>query len=115
MSAIQRRDKLNKNSKQSGLETNKDSFKSAKMHLQKIILKKKKSYFEEELATNSNKPKKLWKALKSLGLSSDKASKSKTSFKKNGTIQFEELEKANVFKWFYTELAGDLQEKSKGT
>ena len=28
------------------------------MHLQKMILKKKKSYFEEELAKNRNKPKK---------------------------------------------------------
>ena len=32
--------------------------KLLKMHLQKMILKKKKSYFEEELAKNRNKPKK---------------------------------------------------------
>ena len=43
------------------------------MHLQKMILKKKKSYFEEELDRNRNKLKKLWKALKSHGLSSNKA------------------------------------------
>ena len=42
--------------KHSGLETNKDNFKIAKMHLQKIILKKKKSYFEEELDKNRDKP-----------------------------------------------------------
>ena len=35
------------------------------MHLQKMILKKKESYFEEE-----PDKKELWKALKSLGLSS---------------------------------------------
>ena len=29
------------------------------MHLQKLILKKKKSYFEEELDKNRNKPKEL--------------------------------------------------------
>ena len=41
---------------------------------------------------NRNKSKELWKALKSLGLSSDKARKSKIYLKKDGTIQFETLE-----------------------
>ena len=47
VSAIQKRDKLYKNFKHSSLETDKDNFKVAKVHLQKMILKKKKSYFEE--------------------------------------------------------------------
>ena len=51
------------------------------MHLQKMILKKKKSYFEEELTKNRSKPKELWKVL-SLG----KARKSKIYLKK--TVQF---------------------------
>ena len=38
-----------------------------------MILKKNKSYFEEELGKNNNKPKELWETLKSLGLSSDQA------------------------------------------
>ena len=59
------------------------------MHLQKMMLKKKKSYFEEELDKNWSKPRELWKALKSLGLTSDKARQSKTSLKKDGAIQFE--------------------------
>ena len=46
MSAIERRDKLYKKFKHSGLETDMHNFKVAKMHLQKMILKKKKSYFE---------------------------------------------------------------------
>ena len=111
MSAIQRRDKLYKKFKHAGLETDKDNFKVAKMHLQKMILKKKKSYFEEELGKNRNKPKELWKTLKSLGLSSDKARQSKISLNKDGAIQFEALENANTFKRFYSELAGGLQEK----
>ena len=61
VSAIQRQDKLYKKLKHSGLETDKDNFKVAKMHLQKMILKKKKSYFEEELGKNRNKPKELLK------------------------------------------------------
>ena len=42
-----------------------------------MILKKKKSYFEEELSQNRSKPKEFWKTLKSLSLNSDKARKSK--------------------------------------
>ena len=73
VSAIQRRDKLYKKFKHSGLETHKGNFKVAKMHLQKMILKEKKSYFEEELGKNRNKPKELWKTLRSIGRSSGKA------------------------------------------
>ena len=76
-----------------------------------MILKKKKSCLEEELRKNRNKPKELWKTLKSLGLSSDKAKKSKISLNKDSIIQFEALENANSFKRFYSELAGGLQEK----
>ena len=77
------------------------------MHIQKIVLNKRKSYFE--LARNRNKPKELSKPLKFLSLSSDKANKSKTSFKKNGENQFESLKNANLFKRCYTELAADLK------
>ena len=84
MSAIQRRDKLYKKFKHSGLETDKDNSKVAKMHMQKMILKKKKSDFKEELDKNKSKPKELWKTLKSLGLSSDKARQSNISLKKDG-------------------------------
>ena len=69
VSAIHRRDKLCKKFEHSGLETDKDDFKVAKMHLQKLIPKKKKYYFEEELGKNRNKQKEIWKNLKSFGLS----------------------------------------------
>ena len=97
--------------KHSSLENDKVNFKVIKMHLQKMILKKEKSYFEEELAKNRNKSEKLWKGLKSLDLSLDKVRKSKISLKKDGAIQFEALENANTFERFYSELAGCLQEK----
>ena len=61
VSAVQRRAKLYKKFKHSSLETGKDNFKVTKMRLQKMILKKKKSYFEEELGKNRNKPKELLK------------------------------------------------------
>ena len=93
----QYKDGINCNKFNSGLETDKDNFKVAKIHLQKTIPKKKKSYFEEELAKNRNQPKELWRTLKSLGLSLDKTRKSQNFFKKDGTIQFEALENANTF------------------
>ena len=76
-----------------------------------MILKKKKFYLEEELGKNRSKLKELWKTLKSLSLSSEKARKSKIFPKKDGAIQFEALENANTVKRFYSELARDLQEK----
>ena len=94
MSAVQR---WYKKFKHSNLKTDKYSFKIPEMLLQKITLKKKKSYFEEKLANNRSKPKELWKTLKSLGLSSDKARKSKTYLKKDVAIQFEGLENAKTF------------------
>ena len=109
MLATQRRDKLYKKLKHSDLETDQDNFKVAKMLLQKMMLKIKKSYFEEELTKNRSKPKELWKALKSHGLSSHKARKSKIFVKKDGTIQFEALENTNTFKRFYSGLARGLQ------
>ena len=81
------------------------------MHLQKMILKKKKSYFEGELGKNTNEPKELWKTLKSPGLSSDKSWQSKISLIKDCAIQFEALENANTFKRFHSELATGLLEK----
>ena len=89
-------DKLYKNFKYSGLKTDKDNFKVMRMCLQKIILKKEKPYFEEELAKNRKKPNKLWKALKSLSLSSEEARKSKISLKKDGKIQFKALENSST-------------------
>ena len=61
------------------------------------MILKKKSYFEEELGKNRNKPKELWMSLKSLGLSSDKARQSKIYLMKDGVIQFEALENAKYF------------------
>ena len=107
MSAIQRWDKLYKMFKRFRLETDSNNFKVSKMH----FLKKKKPYFDEELAKNRNEPKKLWKALKSLDLSLDKVRKTKISVKKDGTIQFEAMKNANTFKRLYSELVRGLQGK----
>ena len=53
--AIQRRNKLYKEINSSRPETDKDNFKAAKTHLKKIMLYKKKTYFEDVLAKNKKK------------------------------------------------------------
>ena len=75
------------------------------MHLQKMILKKKKSCFEEDLGKNRNKSEEFLQVLKLLALNSYKARKSKICLKKDGATQFEALENANTFK----RLAGGRQ------
>ena len=91
MSAIQRWEKLYEKFKHLVLKTDKDNFKADKIHLQKMIVEITKSYFQELLDKNRNKPKKLWKALKSLGINLDKASKLINQYKKSGTIQFKAI------------------------
>ena len=51
---------------------------------------------------NGNKPKEIWKGVKSLDLSSDKARKSNIYLEKDLIIQFKVLEIANIFKTFYS-------------
>ena len=111
ISAIRRRDKLFKKYKKSGLETDKDHFRSAKMALQKAISKKKKSFFQEKIEKNANNSKELWKAFKSLGIKSGKVNQSKIALKNDGAIQFEPMKNANIFKDFYSDLAGTLVRK----
>ena len=72
ISAMRRRHKLFKKYKKSGLETDKDHFRSAKMALLKAISKKKKSFFQEKIEKKANNSKKLWKAFKSLRIKSGK-------------------------------------------
>ena len=43
---IQKKDKLYSRQKKSGLEADKDKFKSSKLFLQKMLHRKKNSYFE---------------------------------------------------------------------
>ena len=110
-SAIRRRNRLFEKYKKSGLETDKDHFRSAKMALQKTISKKKKSFFQEKIETNANNSKKLWKAFKSLGIKSGKVNQSKIALKNDGAIQIEPTKNANIFKDLYPDLAGTLVKK----
>ena len=78
------------------------------MGLQKAISKKKKPNFQEKIEKNANNSKKLWQALKFLGMKPGKVNQSKIALKNDGDIQFEPTKKTKYFSNFYTNLAGKL-------
>ena len=55
MSPIKKRRKLYKRFIHSGLETVKDNFKAAKILLHRMILKKNKSFFKEQVYEQTNR------------------------------------------------------------
>ena len=98
ISAIGRRENLFEKYKKSGLETDKDHFRSTKMALQKVISKKKKSFFQEKIEKDANNSKELWKALKSIRMKSGKVNESKIASKNDVFIQFEPAKNANILR-----------------
>ena len=96
--AICKRYKLLKNNKKSGLEPDKDHFRSAKVALQKAISKKKKSYFQEKIEKNANDFIEVWKTLKSWGIKSGSLNQSKIALKKDRAPQFKSKKNANKLK-----------------
>ena len=60
---------------------------------------------------NSNNSKELWKTLETLRMNSKNVNQSKICLKENGVMQFKPEKNANIFKAFYSELAGNLVKK----
>ena len=58
--------------------------------------------------TDLNNSKKIWRTLKSLGMNSKNVNQWKICLKEDGVTQFEPKKNANIFKTFYSELAGNL-------
>ena len=111
ISIINKRNDYYKKFKSLRLETDKDLLKAAKTSLKKIIKKKKRTFFQDKVMKNSNNSNELWKTLKTLGMNSKNVNQSKTCSKENGTMQFEPKKNANIFKTFYSELAGNIVKK----
>ena len=110
--AIDLRDKRLKHFKSTKLHVDEELYKEAKYQAQKLIKVKKKQFYKEKLKENIDKPKDLWKTLKSLGLPSKKGSNiSNICLKKDDKINFDEKTNANTFKEFYCNLGGNLLKK----
>ena len=76
--------------------------------VQRLIKYKKKTYYEEKLAENIVKPKKLWQALKSLGLPNKKTSQSNICLETKDGLLFDSFSVAESFKKCYSSLAETL-------
>ena len=91
------RDKLFKKQKNSGLETDKDHFRSAETALQKDTSKKNIFFFNKKL-------KGMLIILRNYGKPLN-PQESKIALKYDGAIQFEPKKNANIFKDFFSDLA----------
>ena len=58
------------NFKKSKLHIDKDIYNAARYKLQKMIINKKRVFFEKKMTESIGKPKDLWKVLRSVGLPS---------------------------------------------
>ena len=87
---------------------NKEIYKIARCEVQKLISYKKKTFFENKLIDSFGKPKKFWKALKSLGLSSKTSVCGTTTLNVKNTKSFETKSTLYVFKNHYSTLADNI-------
>ena len=108
---IETRDKLFAKFKKSKKSNNHKNYKKARNKVQHLINKKKKTFVVGKLNENIGKPNELWKSLKSLDLPSKKATPSSICLENNGTLSFDSKTNAEIFKDFYSNLAGDLLKK----
>ena len=108
MERINIREKLRKKYKKSGLQIDYENFKNAQKQAKHIIKTKKCEYVKDQLKANIAKPSKLWKVLKSLGISSKESTEGKICLKENDVTYFEPKETSGIFKKFYENLAQSL-------
>ena len=83
-------------------------YKEARNDVQRTIKQKKKQYLEEKLSEKIAKPKQLWQALISLGLSNKKNSPSNICSKKQKWFVIDSLSIAETFKKYYSSSAENL-------
>ena len=100
--AIKNCNKLLKKFKRSRLNINKELYNAARYKVRKMIFNNKKDYFENKLNECISKPKKLWKALKSLGLPKKISSCGVSALKVNKTVLL------HGFRDYYSKLARKL-------
>ena len=108
LESIARRDKLFNRFKHSKLNGDKEIYNKARNKSQKLILQKKREYFENKLKENIAKPKYLWKTLKSLGLSKTFSDVQTNAIGDNKRPKYDWKSVAQAFAKFYSNLAESL-------
>mgnify|MGYP001792126289 FL=1 len=87
------------------------NFKTSKYICRNLIKNKKKVFLEKKFNENAGKPKELWKTLKSLGLPHKSTETSNFCLQNKGKMSFDAKENAEIFKDYFSELAGKLLSK----
>ena len=79
-----------------------------KFRVQNLIRKKKREFYETNLRQKINKPKELWKTLKSMGLPFKGVTASNICLKGKNEIVFRTTEICSIFKNSFSSLAHNL-------
>ena len=94
--------------KRSKLHTDEENYKKVKYQVQNLIRKKKREFYETNLRQKINKPKELWKTLKSMGLPSKAVTASNICLKDKNEIVFNATKNCSIFKNYFSSLAHNL-------
>ena len=105
---IHARKKLFKKFKKSKLHTDEENYKKVKYQVQNLIRKKKREFYETNLRQKINKPKELWKTLKSMGLPSKAVTASNICLKDKNEIVFNATKNCSIFKNYFSSFAHNL-------
>jgi hypothetical protein len=97
--------------KKTTLPSNELNFLAAQNQVNKLIKSKKCDFIKDQLKANIAKPSKLWKVLKSLGLSSKGSTNAKVCLKEDEIAYFEPKETSGIFRKFYENFAQSLVDK----
>ena len=105
---IHSREKLFLKIKKSKLHIDEENYKKVKYQVQNLIRKKKREFYETNLRQKINKPKELWKTLKSMGLPSKAVTASNICLKDKNEIVFNATKNCSIFKNYFSSLAHNL-------
>ena len=108
---IHARKKLFLKFKKSKLHIDEENYKKFKYQVQNLIRKKKREFYETNLRLKINKPKELWKTLKSMGLPSKAVTASNICLKDKNQIVFNDIKNCSIFKNYFSSLAQNLVSK----
>ena len=108
LEGINKRNRLFKKFKASGLYDDNVEYKKARNRVQNLIKSKKRNFFSTKLTENVGKPKELWKTLKKIGVPSKEKSMAAISLKKDGKTVFDNKSVCEIFKDFFANLSANL-------
>ena len=108
---IHAREKLFLKFKKSRLLIDEENYKKVKYQVQNLIRKKKSEFYETNFRQKINKPRELWKILKSMGLPSKVVIALNICLKDENEIVFNATKNCSIFQNCFSSLAHNLVSK----